>query len=215
MAFAGLALALLTIASDLSAQTPAAPAATPVPECAPGKLSDYEKLGPQGCRIGDIRFTEFSRSKTSTGLLSRAISVTPGTAIDSTDPALLLEGPWLGKVQASTVLISYKVSALPPARPFIAASLQMQFGQIDGTGEATIAATARPASGSDVGVLKLQLKLGANVAKKDNDEADLATPATELRVMESVSVTSGKNGSARVNGFMTVFQLQGVKSGTK
>ncbi len=190
---------------------------TPVstPECVPGKLADYEKLGAQGCRIGDIRFSEFSRSKASTGPLSRTISITPGTAIDSTDPALLLEGPWLGKVQTSTATVSYKVSALPPAKPFIAASLQMQFGQIDGTGEATIDATVRPASGSDAGALKLKLKVGANIAKKDSDEADLATPTTELRVTESVSVTSGKNGSARVNGFMTVFQLQGVKSGAK
>jgi hypothetical protein len=180
----------------------------------PGKLADYEKLGPQGCRIGDIRFTDFTRSKTSTGLLSRAISITPGTAIDSTDPALLLEGPWLGKTLPTSVALSYKVSAMPPAKPFIAASLQMQFGQIDGTGEATIIAAVRPASGSDAGALKLQLKVGANVAKKDSDEADLATPVTELRVTESVSITSGKNGSARVNGFMTVFQLQGVKSGT-
>jgi hypothetical protein len=90
-ALAAVILALVSFASILAAQAAGAPTPVSIPECVTGKLADYEKLGPLGCRIGDIQFSDFSRSKSSTGLLGRAISVTPGTAIDSTDPALLLE----------------------------------------------------------------------------------------------------------------------------
>jgi len=184
-----------------------------VPECVPGRLSDYEKLGTTGCRIGDIQFSSFLRATASNGLSSRAISVTPGTAIDSSDPALVFEGPWVGKPQTATVAFSYKVSAPPPAKPVIAASLQMQFGQITGTGEASIATKIGITGRSgDPSAIQLQLKLGGEAPKKDSTEADLPAPAAELRIIETVTLSSGKDGSARINGFMTVFQLEGVKS---
>jgi hypothetical protein len=225
---AAVVIALLTLlsspvviyAQDEASKGTAPPTANPlasVPECVPGKLADYEKLGSQGCRIGDIQFSAFTRGAASNGLSSRAISITPGTSIDSTDPALVFEAPWVGRPQTATLVFSYKVSALPPAKPLIAASLQMQYGEITGTGEASIRAQIVPSAARSFGDMSvhLQLKLAADLGKKDTDEADLRAPATELRVSQSVVLASGKNGSARINGFMTVFQLQGVKSGTK
>ncbi len=50
-----------------------------VPECAPGKLSDYEKLGTDGCLIGDKKFSNFSYHRGPNGLPRSSISVTLGS----------------------------------------------------------------------------------------------------------------------------------------
>jgi hypothetical protein len=60
-----------------------------VADCVPGKLSVYEKLGVQGCMIGDKRFSNFQYHQGAAGVPSDAISLTPGTTPDTDDPGLL------------------------------------------------------------------------------------------------------------------------------
>ncbi|MGB7553735.1 MAG: hypothetical protein WBM04_05140 [Candidatus Korobacteraceae bacterium] len=52
-----------------------------VTDCAAGKLSDYEKLGTQGCMIGDKKFSNFQYHQGAAGLPSDAISLTPGGSL--------------------------------------------------------------------------------------------------------------------------------------
>ena len=112
--------------------------AAQVPDCSPGKLSDYEKLGAQGCAIGGMHFSNFTYHQGPSGLPSNAISVTPGTVTDSDDPALLFEANWTTPMPGSSV--SYKLEVAPDGKPISGASLEMQFGQITGSGEAEVAA---------------------------------------------------------------------------
>jgi hypothetical protein len=193
------------------------PAMGQVPECVPGKLSNYEKLGPQGCTVGDVIVSGFTRSNPRRGLPSRSISVTPGTSIDSTDPGILIEGPWTAGADTD-LSISYNVSVLPTAQPIVSTKLQMQYGTATGTGQATIRAAFCPGgTQADCGRngLKLQLKIGTDQEKKVDDQGDLPVAARDTHVVVSVNVSGGRNGSARLNGFMTVFALQGIRTGTK
>ena len=93
-----------------------------VPDCALGKLSDYEMLGPQGCAVGENRFSNFRYQHASGGLPSSAISVTPGTSPDSDDPGMLFEAKWVAPVTSrpsptcSTCSPRENRSAVPPSR---------------------------------------------------------------------------------------------------
>ena len=123
-------------------------AAAQVPDCAPGKLSDYEKLAAQGCLIGDKRFSDFRYHQASDGLPSDSISVTPGTVPDSDDPALLIEATWVAPSYQGS-FVSCTVAVQPNGKPIGGATLEMQFGQITGTGEAKVVAELCSGGGSE------------------------------------------------------------------
>jgi hypothetical protein len=180
-----------------------------VPDCSPGKLSDYEKLGAQGCAIGDKKFSNFRYHQASDGLPSDAISVTPGTVPDTDDPALVLEAAWVAP-SAQGSFVSYTVEVQPKGKLISGATLEMQFGQITGTGEAKVVAEVCPVAGNadDCGVeeLKLQVVLVSSQPKKVMDSGELKTPMREVRVISPLSIATGKNGTARLNGFMTIFR---------
>jgi hypothetical protein len=127
---AALILLMLAIAALAAAQA--------VPDCAPGNLAEYEHLGAQGCNIGNARFSNFHYHKASDGLPADAISVTPGTTPTGGDPGLLLEAHWTTPAQEKS-FTSYDVEVPPAAQPLAGATLQMEFGQVSGTGEANVA----------------------------------------------------------------------------
>ncbi len=110
------------------------------------KLSDYEKLGAQGCLIGDKKFSNFQYHQGATGLPSDAISLTPGTTPESDNPGLLFEGKWAAASEES--FVSYDIEAQANGKPITGASLQMQFGEISGTGTATVLADLCPLDGT-------------------------------------------------------------------
>ena len=186
-----------------------------VPDCSPGKLSDYEKLGAQGCAIGDKKFSNFRYHQASDGLPSDAISVTPGTVPDSDDPALVLEAAWVAP-SAQGSFVSYTVEVQPKGKLISGATLEMQFGQITGTGEAKVIAELCPVAGNTdscgVGELKLQVVLVSSQPKKVMDMGELKTPMREVRVISPLSIATGKNGTARLNGFMTVFRSSATQT---
>ena len=195
---ASLALLLLATFSFASAQ---------VPDCAPGKLSDYEMLGTQGCAVGENRFANFRYQQASGGLASSAISVTPGTSPDNDDPGLLFEAKWVAPSQQSSV--SYMVDVQAKGKPISGATLQMQFGEITGVGEAKVETEICPlaASADNCGApeLKLQVVLSTGPARKVSDTGQLNGPTRQLRVVHLLSVVAGKGGTASFNGFMAVF----------
>ncbi len=181
------------------------------PDCAPGKLADYEHLGAQGCTIGHARFFNFHYHKTPNGLPASAISVTPGTTPNSGDPGLLLEAHWHTPLQQGS-FISYRVDVPAVAGPLIGATLEMEFGQITGTGEATVVTeicSAEAASGKcGAGALALHVILSARAGRKVSDHRGLQNPLRSFRVINTPSLTTGRNGSASMNGFMMVFHFQ-------
>ncbi len=181
-----------------------------VPDCALGKLSDYEMLGPQGCAVGENRFSNFRYQHASGGLPSSAISVTPGTSPDSDDPGMLFEAKWVAPVQST---VSYMVDVQPKGKPIGGATLQMQFGEITGAGEARVVTEIcpLPASADNCGApeLKLQVVLSTGPARKVSDTGQLTGSARQLRVIHLLSVATGKGGSASFNGFMAIFQGKG------
>lgn len=133
------ATALKFLAAVLVVLATHSPAAAQVPDCGPGKLSDYEKLGTQGCMIGDKRFASFSYHQGLNALPSSSISVTPGTVPDSDDAGLLFEAKWAAPDSRES-FVSYTVEVQLNGKPITGASLEMQFGEITGTGEARVAA---------------------------------------------------------------------------
>ena len=178
-----------------------------VPDCTPGKLSDYEMLGAQGCTVGQSRFSNFRYHQATSGLPSSAISITPGTSPDNDDPGMLFEAKWVAPSTQSSV--SYTVDVQPKGKPINGATLQMQFGDITGTGEAKVVTEICPqaASTDNCGApeLKLQVVLSTGAAKKVSDTGQLNGSTRQLRVVHLVSVAAGKGGSASFNGFMAVF----------
>lgn len=176
-----------------------------VPECVPGSLASYEALGPQGCRVGDARFANFKYQQAD-GLPAASITLTPGTAPDSSDPGLLVEGSWNSPTSKGSS-ISYSVE-IERGKPINGGTLEMQFGQISGTGEARvvtqICAFADGADGCADGSLKLQVVTSAGPEKRVKQTARLAAPQRQVRVVSVLSVVDGKNGTASFNGFMTV-----------
>jgi hypothetical protein len=195
---ASLALLVLATFSLASAQ---------VPDCAPGKLSDYEMLGAQGCAVGENRFSSFRYHQGSSGLPSSAISITPGTSPDNDDPGMLFEAKWVAPSQQSSV--SYMIDVQPKGKPISGATLQMQFGEITGAGEAKVETEICPlaASADNCGAaeLKLQVVLSTGPARKVSDTGQLNGSTRQLRVVHLLSVAAGKGGTASFNGFMAVF----------
>ncbi len=189
-------------------------AAAQVPDCVPGKLSDYERLGARGCAIGDKIFSNFSYHRAPDGLPSSAVLVTPGTVPDSNDSALLFEATWLTSSSGSSV--SYDVEAAPEGKPLSGASLEMQFGQVTGTGQGRVAAELRlsTASANRCGPIQMTLTvfLEASQSKKAADKGQLGNPARQLCVLTTVSIAPGKNGSASMDGFMTILHSSTAQS---
>jgi len=181
-----------------------------VPDCAPGKLSDYEKLGATGCLIGDKEFSNFQYHRGADGLPSDAISVTPGTVPGGDDPGLLLEAKWVARSSRDS-FVSYTVEALPNGKPIMGASLEMQFGEITGTGEAKVIAKLCPldSSSGNCGAQELDLKVVLShqgARKKSSDTGQFRNAQRGVRVMTPLTIASGKDGTASLNGFMTVFR---------
>ena len=118
-----------------------------VPECVPGSLAFYQALGAQGCVVGDAKFSNF-KYRQADGLPAASINLTPGTAPDSSDPGLLVEASWTNPSgQGSS--ISYTVE-IQRGKPINGGTLEMQFGQITGTGEARVVTQiCAPVEGSD------------------------------------------------------------------
>ena len=179
-----------------------------VPDCAPGKLSDYEKMGAQGCLIGDKKFSNLQYHQGAAGLPSDAISLTPGTTPDTDDPGLLFEAKWVSASEDS--FVSYNVEAQPNGKPITGASLQMQFGAITGTGKAKILADMCSADGStdSCGSQKLELKvvLSAKGRKTPEASGQFKEPQKEIHVVTPVDLVAGSGGSAALDGFMAVFR---------
>ena len=178
-----------------------------VPDCTPGTLSDYEKLGATGCLIGDKKFSNFQYHQEAGGLPGSAISVTPGTIHETDDPGILFEGKWSSASRKSYV--SYVVEVQPNGKAITGASLEMQFGQITGTGRATVLADLCPVQGASqsCGEQKLELRvvLSAAGSKKPLDKGRFKEPQQQIRVVSPVDVASGSGGSASLDGFMAVF----------
>ncbi len=179
-----------------------------VADCAPGNLSDYEKLGAQGCMIGEKKFSNFQYHQGAAGLPSDAISLTPGTTPDTDDPGLLFEAKWASASEDS--FVSYNVEAQPNGKPISGASLQMQFGTITGTGSATVLADLCSSDGTadTCGSQKLELKvvLSAHGPKTPAANGQFNEPQRAIRVVTPIDLASGRGGSADLDGFMAVFR---------
>lgn len=179
-----------------------------VPDCAPGKLSDYQKLNAAGCLIGDKQFLNFRYHQGIGGLPSDAISLTPGTTPGTDDPAILFEGKWASAASGS--YMSYMVATTYQGRPINGASLEMQLGQITGAGNASVIADLCAADGADVDCgaqkVELQIVLSADGKRKAMDTARFQQPQTEIRVTTPVNIAPGKAGDVELDGFMTVFK---------
>jgi len=175
-----------------------------VPECVPGSLAFYEALGTQGCVVGDARFANFKYQQAD-GLAAASVNLTPGIAPDSSDPGLLAEGSWTNPSNKGSA-ISYTVEILR-GKPINGATLEMQFGQITGTGEARVVTqVCAPVEGSEgcgEGSLKLQVVLNAGPDKRASASGRLAAPLRQVRVVSVLSLSNGKNGTASFSGFMT------------
>ncbi len=179
-----------------------------VADCAPGKLSDYEKVGAQGCMIGDKKFSNFQYHQGVAGLPSDAISLTPGTTPDTDDPGLLFEAKWASASEDS--FVSYNVDAQPNGKPISGASLQMQFGTITGTGSATVLARLCPVDGTtDACVsqeIELKVVLSAKGPKTPASTGRFNEPQKAIRVVIPIDMAPGSGGSADLDGFMAVFR---------
>jgi hypothetical protein len=180
-----------------------------VPDCAQSKLSDYEKLGPQGCLIGDKKFANFRYHQAADGLPGDSISLTPGTVPGNDDPALLIEAAWVAPSSQGSY-VSYTVEVQPKGKPISGATLEMQYGQITGTGEAIVFTELCPvaddADRCGMPQLKLAVQLDTTHPRKVMDSGELKTPLGEVRVISPLTIATGKNGTASLNGFMTVFR---------
>lgn len=175
-----------------------------VPECISGSLAFYEALGARGCVVGDAKFSNFKYQQAD-GLPAASINLTPGTAPDSSDPGLLVEGSWTNPSTKGSS-ISYTVE-IQRGKPINGGTLEMQFGQITGTGEARVVTQiCSPEEGSDScaeGSLKLQVVLSAGPEKRVSASGRLATPQRQVRVVSVMDLANGKSGTASFNGFMT------------
>lgn len=174
-----------------------------VPECVPGSLAFYQALGSQGCVAGDARFANFKYHQAD-GLAAPSINLTPGTSPDSNDPGLLVEGSWTRPSQGSS--ISYTVEIIR-GNAIDGGTLEMQFGQISGTGEARVVTQiCAPVEGSDscaAGSLKLQVVLSAGTEKRVRQTSRMVAPLRQVEVVSTISLANGNNGTANFNGFLT------------
>lgn len=182
-----------------------------VPECVPGTLADYEKLGPDGCAVGRSRLSNFHYQQTSDGLSPDAISITPGVSPNNDDPGVLIEGKWTSEMRHRSS-ISYTLDAPVIGKGFAGATLEMQFGQVTGAGTAKVATQicppASPENCSGAGA-RLHVLVSTRADRKVSDQAQLKTSLHQVRVTSTIELTAGKNDAASFNGFMTVFHLSG------
>ena len=178
------------------------------PECTPGNLSDYEKLGTGGCLLGDKKFSNFSYYHGSNGLPSSSISVTPGTVPDSEDTGILFEGKWTAPVSNES-FVTYTIEVEPNGKPINGASLQMQSGEITGTGQARVVVELCPLQDSPDSCgsegLNLKVVLSKAASNQAIDQGQFKSPLTAVRVSTPVDVAPGNGGTAALKGFMTVF----------
>jgi len=178
-----------------------------VVDCAPGTLSDYQKLGATGCLIGAKKFSNFQYHQNLGGLTSDAISVTPETTPGSDDPGLLFEGKWVSAAEQS--FVSYTVEAQPQGKPIAGVSLEMQFGQITGTGIATVLAQlcSLDSIEQSCGPQQLELKVVLSAkSRKPLDNVQFKEPQRQIQVTTPVAILAGSGGSANLDGFMSVFR---------
>jgi hypothetical protein len=179
-----------------------------VPECTAGKLSDYEKLGAGGCTIGDKTFSNFFYHRVLNGLPSSAISVTPGTVPETEDAGILLEAKWAAPTSQES-FVTYTIAVQPNGKPIKGATLEMQLGEITGTGEATVMAALCSPAGSSDGCreeqLDLKVVLSSGQSNKAVDEGNFKNPLTAVRVTTPVELAPGRDGTATLDSFMTVF----------
>ena len=193
-------------ATALLAITTLSFAGAQVTDCAPGKFSDYEKLGAIGCLIGDKKFSNFHYHQGPGGPSGDAIAVTPGTTPETDDPGLLFEGKWLSRES----FVSYVVEVQPNGKPITGASLEMQFGQITGTGKASVVAYLCPvdsvAESCGPQKVELQVVINANRSKKAVDQGQFHDPQKQIRVITPMEVSPGSGGTAELDSFMTVFR---------
>ena len=177
------------------------------PDCVPGTLAEYQTLGAAGCVIGDKTFSNFQYHPAQGALSADAISITPGTVSETYEPGLLFEAKWTSDSQKS--LVSYDVEVEPNGKPITGASLEMQSGQITGTGRVTVLADLCPedsADGCAAQTLELKVDISADGAKKPLDEAQFKEPQKAIRVVTPVDLDPGPGGSASLEGFMAVFR---------
>ncbi len=181
---------------------------TPIPECVPGKLSEYLKLPPQGCTVGNYIFSDFRYHPSPGALPAGAISLTAGIAPGTSDPGLFVEAKWAAPLRPGSSL-SYRVGLQPQGVAIVGVGLEMQFGQITGTGEAEVSTEVCPLEGApdtcSPGGFKLRVLVAASDAKKVQDSGQFTRPTRYLKVVNVLSAVTGKNGSASFDGFMAVF----------
>lgn len=183
-------------------------------ECEPGKLSDYEKLAADGCMIGKYRFANFRYQRGADGLPSKAISVTLGVSPGGDDPGLYIEGRWKAPARQPST-ISYTVELPPSGKAIAGATLQMQFGQIVGTGEAKVVTEVCPIDTPDhcgPAGFDLQVLVSAGAERKASDDGQLRTAMHQIAVTHVLDLVTGKNGAATFNGFMMLFHLEPAPS---
>lgn len=105
--------------------------------------------------------------------------------------------------------MTYTIEVQPDGKPIKGASLQMQFGEITGTGKATVMAELCPLDGNsdNCGDKQLDLKvvLSSDKSKKAVDSGHFKSPLTAVRAFTPVDVAPGSGGTATLEGFMTVF----------
>jgi hypothetical protein len=115
--------------------------------------------------------------------------------------------------------VSYIVDVRPKGKPISGATLQMQFGEITGAGEAKVDTEICPlaASADNCGApeLKLQVVLSTGPARKVSDTGQLNGSTRQLRVVHLLSVAAGKGGTASFNGFMAIFHGQAAHRGSQ
>jgi len=174
-------------------------------ECVPGTLSDYEKLGAQGCQIGDKTFSNFQYQQGVNGLAADKISITPGTIPQTDEPGLFFEAKWIASQNS---FVSYNVEALPQGKAITGAGLEMKFGEVTGTGRATVVLDLCQLqdNADSCRAQKLSLKVGlsANGFNTPVDKGQFQQPQSAVRVITPIELTPGKAGSVSLDGFLSI-----------
>jgi hypothetical protein len=143
----------------------------PSPGLRPRQAFGLRNAWHAGVHSRENRFSNFRYHQATSGLPSSAISMTPGTSPDNDDPGLMFEAKWVAPSAQSSV--SYTIDVQPKGKPISGATLQMQFGEITGAGEAKVVTEICPqvASADNCGApeLKLHVVLSTGSARKVSD----------------------------------------------
>lgn len=120
----------------------------------------------------------------------------------------MFEAKWAAPASLES-FVTYTIEVRPDGKPIKGASLQMPFGEITGTGNATVAEEVCPWDGNldSCGDQRLDLKvvLSSDKSKKAVDSGYFKSPLTAVRVSTPVDVAPGRGGTAILEGFITVF----------